>query len=136
METFMFTLNELYSASVAQTTALLLKISEYMRVGAVLLVVDSPGSYSTVRFSRPQDAGEGRGDDESSGGAREKRYAMHWLLDRTLLETARVARGQTVEDRWQKTFEDTSRWFRRARDVTYPIALEDMRYQVHAYVRV
>ncbi|RFU29146.1 hypothetical protein B7463_g7197, partial [Scytalidium lignicola] len=44
--TLLFTLNELYTASIGKTTKLLLDITSYMKPGSLLLVVDSPGSYS------------------------------------------------------------------------------------------
>jgi 25S rRNA (uracil2843-N3)-methyltransferase len=115
--TLMFTLNELYSISISQTQNLLLKLTKAMKPGALLLVVDSPGSYSTV----------------SINGA-EKKYPMQWLLDLTLLGPP----GKTPENdrKWEKIEEDESRWFRLPQGLKYPIELENMRYQIHLYRRV
>lgn len=109
--TICFTLNELFNSSVSKTSAFLLKLGEMMKTGARLLVIDSPGSYSEVKL-----------------GDSMKRYPMVWLLDHTLKN---VAKGK-----WEKIQEDESRWFRMDGQVTYPIDLEDMRYQIHVYKRM
>ncbi|KAK5170376.1 uncharacterized protein LTR77_004963 [Saxophila tyrrhenica] len=116
LTTFMFTLNELYSTSVAKTQRLLAQLTEAMSVGACLLVVDSPGSYSTVSIN-----------------GTEKRYPMQWLVDHTLL-----ARGENDASgaKWEKVLSDDSRWFRLAETLHYPIDLENMRYQIHLYRRL
>jgi 25S rRNA (uracil2843-N3)-methyltransferase len=112
--TLMFTLNELYATSLSLTQQFLRNLTSSLRPGAFLLVVDSPGSYSSV----------------SLNGA-EKRYPMQWLLDHTLL---REERGVTLE--WEKVKEDESRWFRLDERLKYPIELEDMRFQLHLYRRL
>lgn len=114
--TFMFTLNELYSASLPATQALLNRITDLIRKDSHLLVVDSPGSYSTV----------------SLNGA-EKKYPMQWLLDHTLLGSKDGAGAET--SKWEKIAEDDSHWFRLGKELRYPIALEDMRFQVHLFRR-
>lgn len=115
--TFMFTLNELYSSSLPATQSLLTRVTETMKAGSHLLVVDSPGSYSTV----------------SLNGA-EKKYPMQWLLDHTLLGSeARIGEGK---GKWEKVVEDQSRWFRLSKELRYPIVLEDMRFQVHLFRRL
>jgi 25S rRNA (uracil2843-N3)-methyltransferase len=52
---------------------------------------------------------------------------MQWLLDHTLIET------ETPGYSWEKLQSDESIWFRLPEDLSYPIALEDMRYQMHLY---
>lgn len=118
--TLMFTLNELYSTSMPKTQRLLAEITAAVRPGCYLLVVDSPGSYSTVAIN----------------GA-EKKYPMQWLLDHTLLGSA-VARNteDAAPARWQKVISDESRWFRLPQGLQYPIELENMRYQIHLYRRL
>jgi 25S rRNA (uracil2843-N3)-methyltransferase len=69
--TLMFTLNELYSTSLSLTQKFLLNLTLTLPTGALLLIVDSPGSYSAVTLN----------------GA-EKEYPMQWLLDYTLLNQA------------------------------------------------
>ncbi|KAI9754939.1 MAG: hypothetical protein M4579_004475 [Chaenotheca gracillima] len=118
--TLMFTLNELYSASMGQTTKLLLQISSFLQKGVLLLVVDSPGSYSTVSVG------------DSQADTTQKKYPMHWLLDHTLLsddEKKDRERGW----RWEKLATNESQWFRLPAELKYPIGLEDMRYQAHLY---
>lgn len=44
----LFTLNELYTESISKTTAFLLNLTMATKKGSLLLVVDSPGSYSTT----------------------------------------------------------------------------------------
>lgn len=116
LATFMFTLNELYSTSVAKTQLLLARLTELMSAGACLLVVDSPGSYSTV----------------SVNGA-DKQYPMQWLLDHTLIASSRSRDSGTDYARWEKVVSDDSRWFRLPESMEYPIELENMRYQIHLY---
>ncbi|KAK4039448.1 hypothetical protein C8A01DRAFT_16587 [Parachaetomium inaequale] len=113
--TILFTLNELFTASgIGKTTAFLLNLTATIPFGSLLLVVDSPGSYS-----------------ETTIGKEAKRYPMRWLLDRVLLATRREpVNGR----RWTKVESHESVWFRLASDgLDYPIALENMRYQMHLY---
>ncbi|KAK3722426.1 hypothetical protein LTR37_002418 [Vermiconidia calcicola] len=114
--TLMFTLNELYFISVASTTKLLHRITNCIRPGSCLLVVDSPGSYSTVSLN-----------------GRETRYPMRHLLEYTLLD---ISKTETATPEWEKVFSNDSRWFRLAENLGYPIKLEDMRYQIHVYRRL
>lgn len=117
--TLMFTLNELYSTSMPKTQQLLAHLTTRMHPGACLLVVDSPGSYSTV----------------SINGA-EKKYPMHWLLDHTLLGQPTRGGEEAKASKWEKLISDDSRWFRLSQKLQYPIELENMRYQIHLYRRV
>ncbi|QSZ33365.1 hypothetical protein DSL72_002953 [Monilinia vaccinii-corymbosi] len=115
--TLFFTLNELYTASISKTTAFLLKITSLLPSGSLLLVVDSPGSYS-----------------ETKVGTEEKRYPMKFLLDHTLIETQKSGGKESVPD-WVKVYSEDSQWFRLGENLKYPIQLENMRYQVHLYRR-
>ncbi|KAL2869314.1 25S rRNA (uracil2843-N3)-methyltransferase [Aspergillus lucknowensis] len=120
MVTLMFTLNELFSTSIPKATAFLLKTTDLLQPGTILLVVDSPGSYSTLKL----------GKGSSSGTAQERQYPMKFLLDHALLS---VAKGK-----WERIFSQDSKWWRRdaARlwyDVGNGAGLEDMRFQIHVY---
>jgi 25S rRNA (uracil2843-N3)-methyltransferase len=119
--TLMFTLNELYSTSVSSTQGFLLNLTSSLSKGAILLVVDSPGSYSSITLN----------------GA-EKKYPMQWLMDHTLLNQAadNVKDKDRQPDQWEKIHEDESRWFRLMPTLQYPIELENMRMQVHIYRRL
>ncbi|OJD29714.1 uncharacterized protein BKCO1_7300031 [Diplodia corticola] len=117
--TLMFTLNELYSTSLAKTQAFLMRLTASLQQGSLLLVVDSPGSYSTVTLN----------------GA-EKQYPMHWLLDHTLLSVPKDAKSTGEGPKWGKIHSDESRWFRLPEGLKYPIDLENMRYQIHLYERL
>ena len=112
--TLLFTLNELYtSGGLSNTTSFLLRLTAIVPAGSLLLVVDSPGSYS-----------------ETTVGKQERRYPMHWLLDKVLLATI----DEPVEGRrWTKLESHESIWFRLAESLNYPIPLENMRYQLHLY---
>lgn len=112
--TILFTLNELFTAGgIGKTTAFLLDLTSTVPVGSLLLIVDSPGSYS-----------------ETSVGKDAKRYPMQWLLDRIMLGT----RGEPVNGRrWAKLESQDSVWFRLADALDYPIPLENMRFQMHLY---
>lgn len=123
--TIMFTLNELFSGSIAKTTTLLLSLTEALWSGALLLIVDSPGSYSTIGLG-------------SGAESEEKKYPMKWLLDHTLLELAprETSEKQTKEPKWEKLVEDDARWFRLDEQLQYPVDLENMRYQFHLFRRL
>ncbi|KAK4122303.1 hypothetical protein N657DRAFT_575989 [Parathielavia appendiculata] len=113
--TILFTLNELFTASgIGKTTTFLLNLTSAVPLGSILLVVDSPGSYS-----------------ETSVGKEAKRYPMQWLLDRIMLGTRREpVHGR----RWAKVESADSVWFRLdVAGLEYPIPLENMRYQLHLY---
>ncbi|KAF6818027.1 25S rRNA (uridine(2843)-N(3))-methyltransferase [Colletotrichum sojae] len=111
--TLLFTLNELYtSAGVGKTTTFLHDLSAVAPAGTLLLVVDSPGSYS-----------------EAAVGKVSKKYPMQWLLDHTLLKDEKPVEGCL----WDKVESHDSVWFRLAETLHYPIALENMRYQMHLY---
>jgi 25S rRNA (uracil2843-N3)-methyltransferase len=142
--TILFTLNELYAASKARTTKLLLNLTDIFVKGAMLIVVDSAGSYAAVDVGNTQ-------REEVTPKAQGKPYPMHFLLDYTLLEAASVvAQGENSNEaahasnerrtkkrrRWQKVHEEKARWFRLPKDVDYPLDLEDMRMQVHCYERI
>jgi 25S rRNA (uracil2843-N3)-methyltransferase len=128
--TLMFTLNELYATSTSATTNLLLSLTMLLEPGALLLVVDSPGSYSTVNMGKPSSAKDGTNS--------EKKYPMQWLLDHTLLEASAVGSSKIAsgERQWEKLESRDSEWFRLDGELRYPIDLEDMRYQLHLYRRL
>lgn len=120
MVTLMFTLNELFSTSMAKATAFLLRTTDVVDPGTLLLVVDSPGSYSSLSLGKSEEKVE-------------RKYPMKFLLDHTLLSVA--------EGKWEKVLSQDSRWWRRdaARlqyDVGKGAGLEDMRFQVHLYRRL
>ncbi|PKS07797.1 hypothetical protein jhhlp_006405 [Lomentospora prolificans] len=107
--TILFTLNELYtSGGIGKTTTFLLNLTSCAPVGSLLLVVDSPGSYS-----------------ETGVGTQAKKYPMQWLLHHTLTKS--------LEDTWERLETSDSAWFRLADSLRYPISLENMRYQLHLY---
>ena len=130
--TLMFTLNELYSTSMSATTNLLLAMTFLLSPGSLLLIVDSPGSYSTIAI------GKASGASTTGDAKAEKKYPMQWLLDHTLLESAAIgsSRNNMQERQWEKVESCDSRWFRLPEDLRYPLDLEDMRYQVHLYRRL
>ncbi|KAL6866119.1 hypothetical protein ACO1O0_002221 [Amphichorda felina] len=109
--TILFTLNELYTnGGIGKTTKFLSNLGQALPAGSLFLVLDSPGSYS-----------------EAALGKEKKRYPMQWLLDHTLLETE--ASGY----RWEKLESRDSIWFRLPETLSYPMQLENMRYQTHLY---
>jgi 25S rRNA (uracil2843-N3)-methyltransferase len=106
-----FTLNELYTtAGIGKTTQFLKNLGKVLASDSLVLVVDSPGSYS-----------------EAALGKEKKKYPMQWLLDHTLVET------DTPGYSWDKLQSDDSLWFRLPEDLSYPIPLENMRYQMHLF---
>ncbi|KAK9782453.1 putative 25S rRNA (Uridine(2843)-N(3))-methyltransferase [Seiridium cardinale] len=143
--TLLFTLNELYtSGGIGKTTSFLRSLGKLIPAGSLLLVVDSPGSYSEALVGK------------GGGGKEEKKYPMSWLLDHTLLRNGERDRkpkrpeneatnGEVQSERnktekepkegckWEKLEENDSVWFRLADELRYPIQLENMRYQIHLY---
>ncbi|KAK2045423.1 hypothetical protein LZ31DRAFT_521133 [Colletotrichum somersetense] len=114
--TLLFTLNELYTtAGIGKTTSFLLDLTATVPLGSLLLVVDSPGSYS-----------------EAAIGKESKKYPMQWLMNHTLV-TKPEKEGVVEGCRWEKLESHDSVWFRLADSLHYPIPLENMRYQMHLY---
>ncbi|ORY68704.1 uncharacterized protein BCR38DRAFT_334501 [Pseudomassariella vexata] len=112
--TLLFTLNELYtSGGIAKTTSFLRTLTTSIPINSLLLVVDSPGSYS-----------------EASIGKEARKYPMQWLLNHTLLNDSKLP---TDGCKWEKLESHDSIWFRVAELLRYPVALENMRYQMHLY---
>ncbi|GKT91167.1 hypothetical protein Ct61P_09017 [Colletotrichum tofieldiae] len=102
--TLLFTLNELYTtAGIGKTTAFLLDLTATVPLGSLLLVVDSPGSYS-----------------EAAVGKDSKKYPMQWLMDHTLV-TKPEKEGVAEGCRWEKLESHDSVWFRLADSLKYPI---------------
>lgn len=128
--TLLFTLNELYTGGgIARTTAFLRNLTACVPEGSLLLVVDSPGSYS--------EAAVGKGED-----AQKKKYPMQWLMDHTLLTVDKKqppaqqpgsASAPARRCRWEKLESHDSIWFRMVPELRYPFQLENMRYQMHLY---
>lgn len=111
--TLMFTLNELYTnGGIGKTTKFLKLLGEALPDRSLLLVVDSPGSYS-----------------EAAVGKEKKRYPMQWLLDHTLTDV----RTASKDYEWETLDSHDSIWFRLPEELSYPIQLENMRYQMHLY---
>ncbi|PLB43480.1 hypothetical protein P170DRAFT_440943 [Aspergillus steynii IBT 23096] len=134
--TLMFTLNELFSTSMAKATGFLLRMTDLLQPGTVLLVVDSPGSYSTLKLGKGNNknsASSGAEAEAAASAPQERSYPMKFLLDHALLS---VAQGK-----WERVFSQDSRWWRRdaarlSYDVGEGAGLEDMRFQVHIYRRL
>ena len=134
--TLMFTLNELFSTSMPKTVGFLLRLTDLLPPGTILLVVDSPGSYSTVSLGAGKSTASTSDNgswDATNGQPQERKYPMRFLLEHTLLS---VAAGK-----WECLLSDESRWFRRDQtalryDLGDGIGLEDMRYQIHVYKKL
>ncbi|KAI1949183.1 hypothetical protein LOZ57_002553 [Ophidiomyces ophidiicola] len=131
--TLMFTLNELFSTSMSKTVSFLLRLTDILEPGATLLIVDSPGSYSTLSIGSTSKASQAAPHTSKMEGKPQREYPMRFLLEHTLLSVA--------AEKWTCVLSDDSRWFRREKDaLTYNvgdgIGLEDMRYQIHIYRRL
>ncbi|TQS35959.1 hypothetical protein Golomagni_03603 [Golovinomyces magnicellulatus] len=113
--TLLFTLNELYASSTSMTTKFLLNLTATLKPGSILLVVDSPGSYSETRI-----------------GSGTKKYPISWLLDYCLLSGSSKI-SEDTSPKWTKLLREESKWFRVPEALDYPIPLENMRYQMHLY---
>lgn len=162
--TLMFTLNELYTASLSRTTSTFLLdfLTPHAKPQALLLVVDSPGSYSTVRLGDNNNNNNNNSSSSNNDEKSPRTYPMHFLLDHTLLDLASTTTTTTSDNNqqppppppppprpaWQKlplhhhdpNSDAMSRWFRlppaQSQLLRYPLPLENTRYQVHLYRRV
>ena len=128
LATIAFTLNELLTSSRAKTTLFFLQLTDLLPIGALLLIIDSPGSYSTVTYTSKATDNEG-----IKAKTEQKNYPMVWLLERVLFTECKSEEG---EQRWGKVRGEESKWFRLDEALQYPMKLEDMRYQMHLYRRV
>ncbi|KAL0936197.1 uncharacterized protein CTRU02_208412 [Colletotrichum truncatum] len=130
--TLLFTLNELYTASMSQTTSFLLRVTEAAPKGSLLLVVDSPGSYSETAIGNTKE------------GEEKKKYPMSWLMDYTLMPRPKKKATDSIREggeeestpAWEKVISEDSVWYRLQQDLEYPVSLENMRFQVHVFKRV
>lgn len=130
--TLLFTLNELYTASMPRTTAFLLELTEAAPQGSLLLVVDSPGSYSETAVGNAKE-----------GEEKKKKYPMSWLMDYALVPKPKKKTADGDErgegepaSAWQKVISEESVWYRLDEDLEYPVSLENMRFQIHVFKRV
>lgn len=141
--TLFFTLNELYSTSIPKTTKFLLELTLAAPVDSLLLVIDSPGSYSETAIGTKKPTTEEAGSMGGStngvaeeDGQEKKKYPMHWLMDHVLLEKGKKKeKDDTSLPMWKKVVAEESRWFRLAEGLNYPVSLENMRFQVHLFKR-
>jgi 25S rRNA (uracil2843-N3)-methyltransferase len=116
--TLLFTTNELYTQSKAGTTKMLLSLAGLVEKGCLLLVLESAGSYSTVRLG-------------------EHTFSMGMLLEHTLLGPG----GKDGD--WERLVGEEARWYRlpqlesvHVTGLRYPLALENMRYFVRVFRRL
>jgi len=109
--TLLFTTNELYAQSRTATTRFLLSLAGLVETGCLLLVLESAGSYSTVKVG-------------------DKTFSMGLLLEHTLLGIDKKGGD------WEKVMGDDSRWYRLPQGLKYPLSLENMRYFVRVFKRV
>lgn len=110
--TVMFTLNELYTAGgIGKATAFITKLVGSLSQGSLMIVADSPGSYS-----------------EATVGKESRKYPIAWLLEHALrqMEKQEGISLEPVEN-------NSSLWFRLDSDLDYPIQLENMRYQLQVF---
>ncbi|KAK1497125.1 hypothetical protein CTAM01_08137 [Colletotrichum tamarilloi] len=130
--TLLFTLNELYAASISQTTSFLLRVTEAAPKGSLLLVVDSLGAYSEPAVCN------------SKEGEEKKKYPMSHLMNYALMpkpkKEAVDVDSEGGEDKstpaWEKVISEDSVLYGLQRDLEYPVSLENMRFQAHLFKRV
>ncbi|KAG6038574.1 hypothetical protein E4U41_004046 [Claviceps citrina] len=114
--TLLFTLNELYTeVGIGKTTTFLRALGRVLPAESLLLVVDSPGSYSEAAVGKEKE---------------KKKYPMQWLLHHTLQQSEETSSPAYT---WERLESHDSIWFRLPEGLAYPIRLESMRYQMHLY---
>ena len=127
--TLMSTLNRLYTTSMPRTTAFLRRLQEAAPRGSLLLVVDSPGAFSEVAAACTKEGDEKR------------KYPMNLLLDYALLPKLREGDQDGSDEykaelAWEKVIEEPSMLYKLDDAITYPVSLENMRFQVHVFRRI
>jgi 25S rRNA (uracil2843-N3)-methyltransferase len=103
--TSMFTTNELFAESKAGTVKFLQSLSA-CKSGALLLIVESAGSYSEIKIGS-------------------KTYPVQFLIHHTLTSTGH----------WTLENSDDSKWYRLPEGLYYPLKLENMRFFFRLYRR-
>ncbi|ANB14220.1 Bmt6p [Sugiyamaella lignohabitans] len=104
--TCMFTTNELFASSKAGTVKFLHSLSS-CKPGALLLIVESAGSYSEIQIGS-------------------KTFPVQFLIDHTL----------TSNKNWAIIDSEDSRWYRVPDGLKYPLKLENMRFFFKLYRRL
>jgi len=125
--TLMSTLNELYTTSMPRTTAFLRRLKDVAPKGSLLLVVDSPGAYSEVAAANAKEGNEKR------------KYPMDLLLDYALLPKKQDpddSDEEQPERPWEKVINEPSMLYKLDEALSYPVSLENMRFQVHLFKRI
>lgn len=128
--TFMFTLNELYMASISRTTAFLQRITEATPRGSLLLVVDTPGAQAETSASITEE------------GENKRTYPISRLLDYALRSSSMKRPNEEDNDEekpgpaWEKVMEKASMSYRLEQDLKYPVSLENTKFQVHLFKRI
>ena len=103
--TSMFTTNELFASSKAGTVNFLHSLSA-CHSGALLLIVESAGSYSEVTVGS-------------------KVFPVHFLIHHVLSQNSN----------WELVSSTDSQWYRLPEGLSYPMQLENMRYFYRLYKR-
>ncbi|OAR00750.1 hypothetical protein LLEC1_08139 [Akanthomyces lecanii] len=120
--TFLFTLQEFYSTSIANTTAFLLRLTLAAPKGSLLLVVDGPGADAAL--------------SDSSSKGEEKSYPLEWLLYRALLPPSTDSEEE-VQPAWVKLINDGhEKEYKIPAALRYPGSLENTKFQVHLLERL
>ncbi|KAJ1549125.1 hypothetical protein HK405_009421 [Cladochytrium tenue] len=124
--TALFVLNEVLAAGRRGFVALAAALVRCMRPGALLLVVDSAGSFSEFEVRRAGDGvgGGGSSPSSNSGDASSRTYMVYALLD--------------AIDAFEVVEATNAQWFRlpaAATGLDYPLKLNNMRYFMRLYRR-
>jgi 25S rRNA (uracil2843-N3)-methyltransferase len=125
--TLMSTLNELYTISMPRTTAFLRRLKDAAPKGSLLLIVDSPGAYSEVAAANAKEGDEKR------------KYPMDLLMDYALLpkkQNEDDSDEEQPERAWEKVINEPSMLYKLDDALSYPVSLENMRFQVHLFKRI
>lgn len=125
--TLFFTLNDLYSDSIPNTTAFLMKLTMVAPEDSLLLVVDSPGS--RVEFTAS--------DLQSTKSIEIITYTVERLMSRTLVGKA-GADGEEpeAEPKWKKIATADNRHNKLDGRLRYPLSLENTSFQMHLFRRL
>jgi 25S rRNA (uracil2843-N3)-methyltransferase len=121
--TLFHTLNDLLASSVAKCAAFLLKLTMAAPKNSFLLIIDGLDSSSEIIVGK---------DDQ---GREKNTYPMRYLLDMVLMEK-QLSAAVDQKQSWERLVGDQSRYFRIPEGLTYPVRLENIRFQVYLFKKL
>lgn len=112
--TLLFTTNELFTEKRKETVQFLQKLNDKCRLGTLLLIAESAGSYSHITVGT-------------------KKFPVQFIIDTILLRK----KPESEETVWELVEQSDSCWYRiNEESISYPMKLENMRFFYRLYRKV